>query len=240
MSSSSKSDLRVDWATHAAAKYACEHWHYSGSVPVPPLVKIGVWEAGSFIGAVLFSRGASPSLLKPYGLAQTEGCELTRIALTTHSATVSRIVRLAIAFLKKQSPGLRLIVSFADPDEGHHGGVCQAGNWIYCGKSCSSREYLDANGKRWHSRMVVKKGWTIVNGFIYQTLTPDQCTKAIKPGKHRYLMPLDPEMRAKILPLAQPYPKRPKQATPATSGEAAGQNRPGRSNPPTAGTDEPA
>ena len=50
------------------------------------------------------------------------------------------------------------------------------------------------------------------------------------PGKHRYLMPLDPEMRAKILPLAQPYPKRPKQATPETIGEAAGQNRPGRSN----------
>ena len=33
---------------------------------------------------------------------------------------------------------------------------------------------------------------------------------------------------------------RPKQATPATSGEAAGQNRPGRSNLSTAGTDEPA
>ncbi len=27
-------------------------------------------------------------------------------------------------------------------------------------------------------------------------------------SKHRYLMPLDPDMRAKILPLAKPYPKR--------------------------------
>jgi hypothetical protein len=34
----SKADLKIDWATHAAPKYACEHWHYSESVPVPPLV----------------------------------------------------------------------------------------------------------------------------------------------------------------------------------------------------------
>jgi hypothetical protein len=27
-------------------------------------------------------------------------------------------------------------------------------------------------------------------------------------GKHRYLMPLDDEMRVRILPLAKPYPKR--------------------------------
>jgi hypothetical protein len=31
-------------------------------------------------------------------------------------------------------------------------------------------------------------------------------------SKHRYLMPLDKEMSAKIAPLAKPYPKRVKQA----------------------------
>ena len=31
--------------------------------------------------------------------------------------------------------------------------------------------------------------------------------------KHRYLLPLDADMRARIAPLAQPYPKRVKQAT---------------------------
>lgn len=230
MSLSNKSDLRVDWATHAAAKYACEHWHYSGSVPVPPLVKIGAWENGRFIGVAIFSRGATPSLLNPYGLTQAQGCELTRIALTSHYAPVSRIVRLAIAFLKRKTPGLRLVVSFADPAEGHHGGIYQAGNWIYAGKSSPSVQYVDAFGKKWHARMVKKQGWTTVNGVKRKTLTPDQCSIIDKPGKHRYLMPLDAEMRAKVALLAQPYPKRPKQATPAPSGEAAGQNRPGRSN----------
>lgn len=32
------------------------------------------------------------------------------------------------------------------------------------------------------------------------------------PGKYRYLMPLDAEMRKQIAPLAKPYPKRVKQA----------------------------
>ena len=203
-----KPELKIDWATHEAAKFACEKWHYSKSIPVPPLVKIGAWEDGKFIGVVVFSRGATPSLLSPFGLKQTEGCELTRIALTTHASAVSRIVRLAMMFLKKQTPGLRLIVSFADPSEGHHGGIYQAGNWIYSGKSAPSTEYISQDGKRWHARMVKSKGWTVVHGIKRKTLTPEQCTKVEKPGKHRYLMPLDAEMKLKILPLSKPYPRR--------------------------------
>jgi hypothetical protein len=91
-----KHELKIDWATHEAAKFACEKWHYSKSVPVPPLVKIGAWEDGKFIGVVIFSRGASSNLMSPYGLGQDEGCELTRIALTNHKTEVSRIVKLAI------------------------------------------------------------------------------------------------------------------------------------------------
>jgi len=226
----SKADLRIDWATHAAAKYACKNWHYSKSVPVPPLVKVGVWENGKFAGCVIFSRGATPSLLRPFGLTQVEGCELTRIALTDHKSPVSRIVRLAILFLKKNSPELRLMVSFADPNEGHHGGIYQAGNWIYSGMSSPSNEYIGPDGKRWHARMVKKKGWTTVQGVRRKVLTPDQCKLVKKPGKHRYLMPLDAEMRAQIEPLAKPYPKRDKHAMAATSGTAAGKHRPSRSN----------
>lgn len=205
-----KPQLKIDWATHAAAKYAVETWHYSHVLPVPPLVKVGAWEDGKFIGVVIFSRGATPSLLRPFGLSQCEGCELTRIALTAHKSPVSRIVRLAMVFLKQKSPVLRLIVSFADPSEGHHGGIYQAGNWVYNGRTQSSREYIGPDGKRWHARMVKKQGWTTVQGKRRKTLTPDECSPIEKPGKHRYLMPLDDAMRAQIAPLAKPYPKRAK------------------------------
>ena len=206
----SKHDLRVDWATHKAAKYAVENWHYSAVLPVPPLIKVGVWEDGKFIGVVIFSRGANNNLLKPFGLNQKEGCELTRIALNSHKSPVSRVVRLALKFLLKNSPSLRLCISFADPSEGHHGGVYQAGNWIYTGKQPATTEYIAPDGKQWHGRMVSKDGWIKVQGKYRQCWRHDQCRPVKKPGKHRYLMPLDKEMRANILPLSKPYPKRAK------------------------------
>lgn len=217
-----KSDLKIDWASHEAAKYACENWHYSKSVPVPPLVKIGAWENSKYIGCVIFSRGANNNLLKPFGLQQTEGCELTRIALSKHNAPVSRIVRLAIMFLKKNSPELKLIVSFADPSVGHHGGVYQAGNWIYSGTQPPTIEYIAPDGKQWHGRMVSKDGKIKVQGKYRKCWRVDQCIPVQKPGKHRYLMPLDNEMRAKIMPLAKPYPKRVKQAM---TGDQPGQRQ---------------
>jgi hypothetical protein len=207
-----KADLRIDWATHEAAKYACENWHYSKSVPVPPLVKVGAWENGKFIGVVIFSRGANNNLLKPFSLTQTEGCELTRIALTQHIAPVSQIVRLAINFLRRNSPELRLIISFADPSVGHHGGVYQAGNWIYTGAQPPTTEFIAPDGKQWHGRMVSKDGRKKVQGLYRACWRVDQCKPVHKPGKHRYLMPLDAAMREQIAPLAKPYPKRAKQA----------------------------
>ena len=207
-----KADLRIDWATHAAAKYACENWHYSKSVPVPPLVKVGAWEDGKFIGVVIFSRGASSNLMKPYGLGQDEGCELTRISMTSHKTPVSRVVRLAMQFLKRNSPELRLIVSFADPQYGHHGGIYQAGNWIYVGDTAKGKEYW-RDGKRLHSRQVSEKGWNIQQGVKRKTVKPSECKIVDTNGKHRYLMPLDADMKARIMPLAKPYPKRVKQAT---------------------------
>ena len=193
----SKVNLKIDWCTHEAAKYACEHWHYSKCMPVGKIVKIGAWENGKFIGCVLFSRGATPMLLKPYNLTQYQGCELTRIALTSHHSPVSKILAIALKFLKRNSPGLRLIISFADPSEGHHGGIYQATNWILTGKS-SDAKFALVNGKEVHPRTVssMRKSGKNPTKWI------------IKPGKWRYLMPLDEEMRKQIQPLSKPYPKR--------------------------------
>ena len=217
-----KVKLKVDWASHDSVKYACENWHYSKSVPVPPLVKIGVWEDEQFVGVVVFSRGASSNLLKPYGLESTEGCELTRIALNKHQTTVSRIVRIAILFLKKNSQNLKLIVSFADPQYGHHGGVYQAGNWIYAGDTAKGKEYWH-KGKRLHSRQVSEKGFNIQQGVKRKTVKPSECLILNTQGKHRYLMPLDEEVSKRVKVLSKPYPKkRDKQAMGVSNTTAAG------------------
>jgi hypothetical protein len=211
----SKVDLRIDWATHEAAKYACENWHYSKCLPVGKLVKIGAWEDGQFIGVVLFGRGANKSLGEPYGCGQTNSCELVRIALKQHKNAVSKIMAVAFKFFKKMNPEMKLVISFADTEAGHHGGIYQATNWIYDGLTNSADEYL-YQGKKWHGRAFRKSHGSHLN-FIDKGL---QIIKGAR--KHRYLMPLDEEMRKRIMPLAKPYPKRVKQANSGDQLERGG------------------
>ena len=208
----SKTDLKIDWATHKAAKYACENWHYSGCLPVGKLVKIGVWEFDKFIGVVVFSMGSGNATNgNQYGLKRfSDIAELARVALNGHSEQVTRIVSIAIKFLKKQSPKLRLVISFADPEQNHHGGIYQGGNWLYSGPTLPDRK-IKVLGKIMHPRSV---------GAMWGKNSIDWLKKNVDPlsvristeGKHRYLMPLDKEMAEQIKPLAKPYPKREKQA----------------------------
>jgi hypothetical protein len=193
-------------------------------MPAGKLVKVGVWEKNRFIGVVLFGLGATPNLSKAYNISMSECCELARVALRDHDATVSRIIAIAIRMLKRTNPGLKLIVSFADTGQCHHGGIYQAGNWVYSGSA--NLDSWIIKGQKMHPRSVVAKYGTQAEAAIKKI---DPAATKTWGLKHRYLMPLDAEMRAKILPMAQPYPKRPKQATPGTTSEAAGQNRPGRS-----------
>jgi hypothetical protein len=193
--------LKIDWATHAAAKYACENWHYSRCIPKSKLAKFGVWEDGAYKGAIIYGVGATSSLVKAYRLSPEQGCELVRIALRSHNSPVSRIIAISLKLLKSAFPGLRLVVSFADPEQGHHGGIYQASGWIFSGNSQASDEYI-YKGKRWQGRSFRNN---------YKGMERHSDVQVVKgSSKHRYLMPLDAEMRERILPLAKPYPKRAK------------------------------
>ena len=189
------------------ARQSCKRWHYSRSVPVSRSSAIGVWESGVFIGAIVFSQGANRSMLSPYGLSQWEGCELARVALNHHRAPVSRIVSIAVRLIRKRSPGLRLICSYADPFHDHHGGIYQAMNWIYTGTTPASYLFKTPDGEVVHKRSVSRNGKVqnfshVDNGYRF-----DQCQRIATPGKHRYVLPLDKEIRQLVESMKKPYPK---------------------------------
>lgn len=190
--------LRIGYCGHDAALLAVRRWHYSACLPTGKLVRVGAWEDGEFIGCVLFSRGASPFLGRALGLQQTELCELTRVALREHRAPVTQIVAEALRLLRASSPGLRVVISFADPTQGHHGGIYQAGGWIYTGSSQPVDEYFV--GGKWRH---VRSAWPLMEK---RGLDRETVPRRTRPGKYRYLMPLDKQMRRRIVRLAQPYP----------------------------------
>ena len=204
-------DLTLDWASAEAARYACERWHYSKRVPVFKAIRVGVWEDDAFIGVVMFGQGATPELGSPYGLTTTQCCELTRIALAKHQTPVSRIVAIAIRFLRRRSPGLRLIVSFADQAQGHVGGIYQAGGWLYVG-GAETHAYI-IHGEAVHSKTLHSRYGIGGQSIPWLRKHVDQNARRVISGfKHRYLYPLDHDMRQQLLPLSKPYPKRAKQA----------------------------
>jgi hypothetical protein len=200
--------LKLDWCSHAAAKYAVEHWHYSRSLRIFPNIAIGAWEDGAFIGALVFARGATGNLGKPYGLTTLACVELIRVALRRHCTPVSRLLAIAVKLVQRKETGLRLLVSFADQNYGHHGGIYQAAGWLYTGETSRSYLYRTPTGKLLHGREVSATGRKRYFGESRRVPKIDTCRKVAQLPKHRYLYPLDAAMRAQILPLAQPYPKR--------------------------------
>lgn len=190
-------------------------------MPVFKTVKIGVWEADRFVGVVIFACGGTPEIATPFGLGKFDVCELVRVALRDHVTPVSRIIAVALRLLRKQSPGLRLVVSFADSREGHHGGIYQAGGWVYVG--AFSHHVYRVHGKEVHPKTLHSrygKGGQSVP-WLRANVDPKACRVATPP-KHKYLMPLDDEMRAKIAPLAKPYPKRAGSSASGTSPHQGG------------------
>ena len=181
------------------------------------MIRIGVWEGGVFIGAILFSQGNNLHIGEKYGLGLFDVCELTRVALAKHSAPVSRIVSIAIKFLVKKSPGIKLIVSYADPEHGHNGAIYQAMNWVYIGLSTPSLVY-ELNGKRIHSR-VANPHNVQFGRACKRPHGIEQATKVKTAPKYKYLFPLNDHVRASVEKLRKPYPKRAGSETVDTSGD---------------------
>jgi hypothetical protein len=128
---------------------------------------------------------------------------------------VSRIVAIALRTLKHHYSRLRLVVSFADPEQGHMGTIYQAGGWLFAGMTLPADEYI-VNGVRMHGRALRSTRSTHRLRNLPAKNVLDWTQQVIDPNarpmsgssKYRYLMPLDDAMRKQIAPLSKPYPKR--------------------------------
>jgi hypothetical protein len=206
-------DLHLAFCGYEAALFACKAFHYSRSLPASRRVCIGVWEDGRFIGAIVFSRGAARHIGKPFGLRQSEVCELTRVALRDHVTPTSRIMAIALRLLTRQSPGLKLVISYSDPQHGHDGrGVYAAGNWLYLGLT-HPEALLKVHGQCRHPRSIGSKFGCRDIEWLRTHVDP-HAERIVTAPKHKYAFPFDADIRAHLLPLVRPYPTRPKVAGP--------------------------
>lgn len=191
----SGSSLKLDWCSHEAAKFACKNWHYSKCMPSGKTAKIGVWEDGKYIGAVVFALGANAAIANFQGM---KTAELARVALTKHKNEVTRIVAIAIRMIRKAFPNLQILISYADRDQGHEGGIYKGGNWVYTGLIVA--KWISFNGKVTHPRSLVAKYGGCSIEFLKKM---DKHAKRVETeGKHRFVYPLHASVVEQVQRLA--------------------------------------
>lgn len=107
------------------------------------------------------------------------------------------LLTMAISAAVKVINGLErpdLLVSYADPNAGHKGGVYRAASWIYHGQSEESRSYMAQDGsilarRAFHSgRKGMTKGEIEALGYVQLKL----------PGKERFVKPISRIARKRL------------------------------------------
>lgn len=195
-------------ASPKAIRYACQTFHYSGCVPSVQYGYNFYNAAGEWCGVVCFGGGANNHLGSPYGLYPGEVMELTRVALNGKQTATSQCVAMALRELHLQAPLVRLVVSYADMDQGHAGIIYQATNWIYDGpKNQGTRGAFIIHGQKVHPRTAGARGWKQSLPWIREHIDPNASAWITK-GKHKYLYCFDRKLRKKLLKTAKPYPKK--------------------------------
>lgn len=186
------------------ARQVVERWHYSGRMPSGAKLLYACHEGEQFVGVIVLGVGVGKPLM--HDLGKGSWLELQRIAMREHEAPVSQYVAELMKRLKVHHKSLRLIVSYADPYHGHHGGIYQAGGWVYTGTTSPSSAYLSPYGEMKHSRVVSASGINRQFGAQKRAWRKEVFEQIAMPGKHRYLMPLDNGMRRRLAKMAKPYP----------------------------------
>lgn len=200
--------MRIANATRAAAVYACQSYHYSGTTPV---IRYGFSifnDQDEWCGVILFGSGANKSIGSPYGLWQGEVLELVRVALNGKQEQTSMCVAMALKELHRIDPIVKLVVSYADCDQGHVGTIYQATNWIYDGLvnvgSCSA---FIVHGQKMHRKSCYQRGWKQSLPWLREHVDPE-AEAFVTGGKHKYLFPFDRKLRKRLLKRAKEYPKK--------------------------------
>lgn len=178
-----------------------EAFHYSKNLPNVVRQNFGEYvdnqlEAVACYGPVV-SRKAPKGWLELRRLVKRPGS----------SIVLSKFLSATIRELKSQK--VPAILSWADPEQDHHGGIYQATNWIYTEqRGGGNHTFITETGTHIHPRTVYSRlGTQSVPAVL--TLKPGW-TSFLPKTKHRYLMPLNIRKEKALALLrtkAMPYPK---------------------------------
>jgi hypothetical protein len=192
--------------------------HYSKSMPDSTVIcYVGLY-GNTLAGVVALGVGTSPLQYKNIlpNIKDGEYLELTRLWSPDicPKNTESRLVSLSLKSLPSR---YKLIVSYADPSQGHEGIIYQATNFYYCGMTVANKSgrLIDSEGKERHQKSlnIYKIRRPEFKHMSYKEIAKEMGWMFIdNSAKHRYVM-LRGSKREKagyyrqIKHMVKPYPK---------------------------------
>lgn len=147
--------IEIREVNFALARRLVETYHYTHRWPPSATFAIGGFYRARLLGIVVYGTGASPYLVTAAfdGLDRKEGWELVRLfAFDWAPKNVeSYLIGRSFRYLEAKRPDIRVVLSFADPGQGHLGTIYQATNWLYTGTT-AGQYYLRTEDGLVHSR----------------------------------------------------------------------------------------
>jgi hypothetical protein len=207
--------MRLEIASHKAIKYACMNFHYAKAVPNVGIAFNVYNQNNEWCGVICYGVGATNNIASPYGLKQGQVIELLRMALNGKQESTTKALSLSLKLISKKTPNVKLIISYADSEQGHFGIIYQATNWFYTGYSVDTN--LIVNGKREHRRTLGSRFGTCSSEKIRDLGYKVEVLKTMP--KWKYIYALDKTMIPLCKSLSKPYPKKEINAAVAHLGE---------------------
>jgi len=171
------------------------------------------------VGICTYGRPIAHSLIKNAfgGDYQEEFLELNRLVVNDGlpKNTLSYFVSQSLKILPKP----KVIVSYADSSQNHHGYIYQATNWVYTGLSAEFKDYMIKGYEHLHSASIMDKvGRSDSNGHLNKVellkkkYGEENIYMVDRPRKHRYFFFIGDkkekkDMLNKLKYKICPYPK---------------------------------
>lgn len=137
---------------HKTAKAWVEKWHYSRRIPTGKNLSYGVFIGGELYAVIVYGIGVNPYQAKFLGVDSVlEIKRMCRSEPPRPEYPLSKFISVTTKLVRKEYP-CDCIIAFADPEQGHEGGVYKASNFILHGTTDAEWHLVDKDGVKRHRR----------------------------------------------------------------------------------------
>ena len=217
--------IKQNYYVDSIAFDSCKEWllykHYAHRIPSISYAFGLFYKDKTLVGICTYGRPIAHTLVKNAfkGLYQDNFLELNRLCV--NDGLPKNTLSYFVATTLKMLPKPKVIVSYADTSQNHHGYIYQATNWIYTGLSVKFKDYMVRGYEHLHSGSIMdmvgrsdgENGHIDKVALLKSKFGEDNVYMIDRPQKHRYFYLLGKDkkeikkMRESLSYEQLPYPK---------------------------------